>query len=153
MARLPCKPVGGRGGHHPHDDVVVGRQNGASHSNSLNSLGEASSAFSQVIDKKDGDSRTTIRENTFVTDENSLPINIMSPRLNGHRKGTYPIVDTNAQISLLAFPPPTVDLQLSRYKRLNFDQIKTDLTATRRGVFIIQALRWVSTNEVEDIKP
>ena len=123
------------------------------HSNSLDALGEVSSAFSQVIDKKDGDSRTAIRENTFVTDENTLPINIMSPRLNGHRKGTYPIVDANAQISLLTFPSPTFDLQLSRYKRLNFDQIKTDLTATRRGVFIIQALRWVSTNEVEDIEP
>ena len=133
--------------------MVVGRQNGMAHSNTLNSLGEVSSAFSQVIDKKDGDSRTAIRENTFVTNENSLPVNIMSPRLNGHRKGTYPVVDTNAQISLLTFPPPTFDLQLSRYKRLNFDQIKTDLTVTRRGVFIIQALRWVSTNCVEDIKP
>ena len=92
----------------------------------------------------DKDSRAiAIRENTFIANDGavlSLP-----PSNSSEDNGNYQICNQQTQILLANLPPSIFDLKLSRYKRLNFDQIKTDLTVSRRGVFIVQALRWVSS--------
>ena len=127
------------------DNTVVGLKNKASNSSSLNTLKDVSSVFSEIsIKKEEGDAKVALRENTFVTDDNDLPLNISLTNPKSFDK--FSMNNDAIQMSYLSFPQPTVDLKLSRHKRLNFDQIKTDLTAKRRGVFIIQALRWVSLN-------
>ena len=92
----------------------------------------------------DKDSRAiAIRENTFIANDGimiSLP-----PTNSSEDNGNYQICNQQTQILLANLPPSIFDLKLSRYRRLNFDQIKTDLTVSRRGVFIVQALRWVSS--------
>ena len=98
--------------------------------------------MSQIDDKKnDIDSRLAIRENTFVTNEPSLTT--LSSSCNPEFSEKYQLASPQTQMLLVNFPPITFELQLSRYRRLNFEQIKTDLTVSRRGAFIIQALRWV----------
>ena len=127
------------------DNTIVGLQNKVSNSCSLNTLKDVSSAFSQISNKKEeGEAKAALRENTFITDDNDLPSNALLSNPNSFEK--CPMINDHSQISYLSIPQPTFDLKLSRHTRLNFDQIKTDLTATRRGVFIIQALRWVSLN-------
>ena len=126
-----------------NESIIPKLQNSFSHSTTQDGLDDVSKVFNHVNDKKEEvDPRIAIRENTFVTNENSFTANMSASNPVDYDK--YPILDTNTQIALINFPPTTFDLQLSRFKRLNFDQIKTDLTASRRGVFIIQALRWVS---------
>ena len=92
----------------------------------------------------DKDSRAiAIRENTFIANDGTM---LSLPTTNSSEdNGNYQICNQQTQILLANLPPSTFDLKLSRYKRLNFDQIKTDLTVSRRGVFIVQALRWVSS--------
>ena len=92
----------------------------------------------------DKDSRAiAIRENTFIANDGAV---LSLPPSNGSEdNGNYQICNQHTQIILANLPPSVFDLKLSRYKRLNFDQIKTDLTVSRRGVFIVQALRWVSS--------
>ena len=92
----------------------------------------------------DKDSRAiAIRENTFIAKDGTM---LSLPPSNGSEdNGNYPICNQQTQILLANLPPSIFDLKLSRYKRLNFDQIKTDLTVSRRGVFIVQALRWVGS--------
>ena len=92
----------------------------------------------------DKDSRAiAIRENTFIANDGSVPS--LPPSNGSEDNRNYQICNQQTQILLANLPPSIFDLKLSRYKRLNFDQIKTDLTVSRRGVFIVQALRWVST--------
>ena len=92
----------------------------------------------------DKDSRAiAIRENTFIANDGTMPS--LPPSNGSQDNGNYQICNQQTQILLANLPPSIFDLKLSRYKRLNFDQIKTDLTVSRRGVFIVQALRWVST--------
>ena len=127
------------------DNTIVGLQNKVSNSCSLNTLEDVSSAFNQISNKKEeGEAKVALRENTFITDDNNLPSNASLSNPNSFDK--FSMINDQTQISYLSIPQPTFDLKLSRHTRLNFDQIKTDLTATRRGVFIIQALRWVSLN-------
>ena len=127
------------------DNTIVGIQNKASNSSSLSTLNDVSSVVSHTSNKKEeADAKVALRENTFITDDNELPSNISLSNPNSFDK--FPMINDDTPISYLTLPHPTFDLKLSRHKRLNFDQIKTDLTATRRGVFIIQALRWVSLN-------
>ena len=127
------------------DNTIVGIQNKASNSSSLSTLNDVSSVVSHTSNKKEeADAKVALRENTFITDDNELPSNISLSNPNSFDK--FPMINDDTPISYLTLPHPTLDLKLSRHKRLNFDQIKTDLTATRRGVFIIQALRWVSLN-------
>ena len=92
----------------------------------------------------DKDSRAiAIRENTFIANDGAV---LSLPPSNGAELNrNYQICNQQTQILLSNLPPSIFDLKLSRYKRLNFDQIKTDLTVSRRGVFIVQALRWVSS--------
>ena len=127
------------------DNTIVGLQNKVSNSCSMNISKDVSSAFSQISNKKEeGEAKAALRENTFITDDNNLPSNASLSNPNSFDK--FSMINDQTQISYLSIPQPTFDLKLSRHTRLNFDQIKTDLTATRRGVFIIQALRWVSLN-------
>ena len=127
------------------DNTIVGLNNKASNSSSLNTLKDVSSAFNEIsIKKEEGDAKVALRENTFVTDDNDLPLNVSLTNPKSFDK--FSMINDATQMSYLSLPQPTFDLKLSRHKRLNFDQIKTDLTAKRRGVFIIQALRWVSLN-------
>ena len=92
----------------------------------------------------DKDSRAiAIRENTFIANDGTMPS--LPPSNCSQDNGNYQICNQQTQILLANLPPSIFDLKLSRYKRLNFDQIKTDLTVSRRGVFIVQALRWVSS--------
>ena len=127
------------------DNTIVGLKNKASNSSSLITLKDVSNAFGQISNKEEeGNAKVALRENTFVTDDNDLPSNISFTNPNSFDK--FSMINDVTQTSYLSLPQPTFDLKLSRHKRLNFDQIKTDLTATRRGVFIIQALRWVSLN-------
>ena len=92
----------------------------------------------------DKDSRAiAIRENTFIANDGTM---LSLPPSNGSEEnGNYQICNQQTQIVLANLPPSIFDMKLSRYKRLNFDQIKTDLTVSRRGVCIVQALRWVSS--------
>ena len=105
-------------------------------------ISQEDDAENNIDTKSDMDGRLAIRENTFVTNEPSSP----NPPIisNTQIDDAYKIVNPRTQILLINFPPSTFELQLSRHKRLNFDQVKADLTVSRRGVFIVQSLRWVS---------
>ena len=125
---------------HNLNNVFPSRLSQATPQDALNN----DSKISDHIDdkKNDIDSRIAIRENTFVTNEPSLTT--LSSTCNPEFSEKYQLVNPQTQMLVVNFPPITFDLQLSRYRRLNFDQIKTDLTISRRGAFIVQALRWVS---------
>ena len=110
----------------------------------VNSTSEINMPCDFDLKNCDKDSRAiAIRENTFIANDGTMPS--LPPSNGSEDNGNYQICNQQTQILFSNLPPSIFDLKLSRYKRLNFDQIKTDLTVSRRGVFIVQALRWVSS--------
>ena len=101
------------------------------------------SEISGQIDKpNDVDTRLAVRENTFVTNDAPLTTNLSASVHDYY--GGHQSVTSQANMLLENFPPTTLEVRLSRHRRLDFDRIKTELTMSRRGVLIMQALRWVS---------
>ena len=92
--------------------------------------------------KNNLDTRIALRENTFVTTDGSF---IASSYVSGQNNiGRNQGFGLRAPLSLTNYPPLNFEIRLSRHRRLDFDRIKSGLTVSRRGVFILQALRWVS---------
>ena len=118
-----------------------GLQNGLAPSTLVDTSKHESEISGQIDKKNDVDTRLALRENTFVTNDASLTTT--SSASDHANYGGNQSVTPQVHMALTNYPFNNFEVRLSRYRLLDLDRIKNELTTSRRGVFIMQALRWV----------
>ena len=87
------------------------------------------------------DTHHAIRENTFVT--NDIPVGTTQQLIVTHATCETTEIQMPRNDILATPNHGSLEMRFSKHRQLDFDRIKMDLTTSRRGVLLLQTLRWV----------